>query len=99
MRKDQAQTYSIGNVAKMKQNAWESITTPTGNGCNANLPSSDPFSKMTDTASTDPTKTGGLVITASPFPIQSLEITSANDTHSSAKVPFVSQPGVISSFC
>jgi hypothetical protein len=114
MRKYQAQTYSIGNVAKMtgatkkqirnweasghipkadrvqcgdrayrrfslhqveliskirelhdegytltKQNVWESITTPTGNDCSGNSPSSNSFSKMTDTTSTDPIKTKG----------------------------------------
>jgi hypothetical protein len=64
---------------------------------------------MTDTTSTDPTKTEGLVITASPFPILFLSITFASDTHHllkirhrlcraihhPAKVPFVTQPGNI----
>jgi hypothetical protein len=45
----------------------ESITIPTGNDCNGNLPSSDPFSKMTDTTSINPTKTEGLVTHGEPF--------------------------------
>jgi hypothetical protein len=99
---------------ELKQNAWGSITMPTVSDCNGNSPSSDPFSKMTDTTSTDPTKTKGSSLTASPFPILFLSITFASDTHHlvespsssspgdthhPAKVPFVTQPGVISSFC